>query len=83
MHKNSEVTCFWEAHNEALFDQKKIALVVGLSEKWLERMRWAGGGIPYKKIGRRVFYRKCDVVAWLSARPVISSTSVQSLQEAS
>ena len=66
---------FWEAPAEALFDQRTIAVVRGCSEAALERERWAGGGIPYLKIGRLCRYRKRITVDWLNEKAVCLSTS--------
>lgn len=41
----------------------------------MERDRWAGGGIPFLKIGRAVKYRKSDVLAWLEQYQPQNSTS--------
>jgi hypothetical protein len=48
--------------------------VLGLSTVTLCKRRIAGTGPQYTKVGRKVFYREADLLAWLSAR-VHSSTS--------
>jgi predicted DNA-binding transcriptional regulator AlpA len=50
---------------DRLLSQKEVARLIGMSEAWLERRRWAGGGIPYLKCGRAVRYRRDDVVKYL------------------
>ena len=52
-----------------LLNQKEVALIIRKSEAWLERQRWKGKGIPYRKIGRNVLYDESDVLAYLEAQP--------------
>ena len=58
-----------------LFDQKEVAPLIHKSEAWLERKRWEGGGIPYRKIGRHVLYEESDVMAWMEKHRKQQSTS--------
>ena len=64
---------FYQSPPEALFDQKKISLVLECSGKSLERDRWAGTGIRFRKLGRSVRYQKSDVLAWLEAQAICGS----------
>lgn len=48
-----------------IWNQRRTAQYLGVSEKWLERDRWAGATIPYVKVGRAVRYRACDVVEYI------------------
>lgn len=66
---------FYEAPEEALFDQRMVAAVKNCSTAKLERDRWAGTGIPFVKDGRRVRYVKRDVLADLQRLPVYRSTA--------
>ncbi|MEO5347921.1 MAG: hypothetical protein H7834_16325 [Magnetococcus sp. YQC-9] len=66
---------FEQAPVSALFDQTVISAVIGCSDKKLERDRWAGGGIPYRKIGNLVRYSKKDVLAVIDQCPLITSTA--------
>lgn len=61
--------------NSKLLNQKQVAKLIGFSEAYLERMRWAGGGIPYIKLGRCVRYDERDVIAWIEAHGKRQSTS--------
>lgn len=61
--------------NSKLLNQKQVAEMIGFSESWLERMRWAGGGIPYVKIGRTVRYSESDVNTWVESYGKRTSTS--------
>lgn len=69
------VQIFWSAPREAFFGQETIAPVTNKSIKTLECDRWRGLGIPYRKIGGRVLYQKCDVINWLKSHALVTSTS--------
>lgn len=60
--KPSRLHLLNEFESAALFNQQIIAAVLSCSTQLLERNRWAGGGVPYLKIGRKVLYRKSDVL---------------------
>jgi hypothetical protein len=66
---------FDSAPESALFNQKTIAAVLSCSTQLLERNRWAGTSVPYLKIGRKVLYRKSDVLGFLHQQKVYRSTS--------
>ncbi|MGD9276314.1 MAG: DNA-binding protein [Candidatus Pacearchaeota archaeon] len=67
---------FWEAPNMALFDQHIISAVLQRSTASLERDRFIGTGLPFKKIGKLVRYKKQDVLDWLQENaPTINSTT--------
>jgi hypothetical protein len=63
---------------EALATTDMVAAYLGCSKAKLERDRWAGGGIPFKKISRSVRYKKADVLAYLECCPRLLSTSGKS-----
>lgn len=48
-----------------LLTQKEASAMIRMSEAWFERQRWVGKGIPYIKIGGRVFYEREDLVSWV------------------
>ena len=48
-----------------LLTQKEAATMLRMSEAWFERQRWEKKGIPYIKLGGRVFYDKEDIVSWV------------------
>jgi hypothetical protein len=59
----SVVKQFWEAPDEALFTQKDLEAVTGLSGAYFKRGRWAGYGPKFLKLGGRlVRYTKGDSV---------------------
>lgn len=66
---------FDSAPESALFNQQTIAAVLSCSTQLLERNRWAGTSVPYLKIGRKVLYRKSDVLGFLQQQKIYRSTS--------
>jgi excisionase family DNA binding protein len=50
-----------------LLTQNRLAELIDVSERTLERWRLDGSGPAYMKAGRRVLYRPSDVDAWLTA----------------
>ncbi len=66
---------FESAPQSALFNQQTIAAVLSCSTQLLERNRWAGSSVPYLKIGRKVLYRKSDVLDFLQQQKIYRSTS--------
>lgn len=73
--RNKSLAEFDSAPETSLFNQTTIAHVRDCSTATMERDRWAGGGIPFIKIGRAVKYRKTDVLAWLEQYQSQQSTS--------
>ena len=65
---------FESAPDSTLFNQNTLAAVLNCSTQLLERNRWAGQGVPYLKIGRKVLYRKSDVLGFLQQQKVYHST---------
>ncbi|AOW56849.1 helix-turn-helix domain-containing protein [Legionella pneumophila] len=65
---------FESAPNSALFNQLTLAAVLDCSTQLLERNRWEGKGVPYFKIGRKVLYRKNDVLSFLQQQKIYRST---------
>ena len=73
----------WSANLAALpllLTQKQLAELRDTSERTLERERCNGTGVPFIKWGRRVFYRREDVLAFLQTR-TFSSTAEAKLAE--
>ncbi|HBA87623.1 MAG TPA: DNA-binding protein [Geobacter sp.] len=69
---------FTPTASTALLNEQETATRIGMSVHWLRRARWAGGGIPFVKMGSgpkaAVRYRPEDADAYVSAR-VRRSTS--------
>ena len=40
---------------------RQVQQIFGLSEKWLANMRWKKRGIPYKKVGNKILYKRSDI----------------------
>ena len=53
---------------------KEAAKILGLASSTLAKLRLKGNGPVYYKLGRRVVYRRDDLLAWLQSR-VARSTS--------
>ncbi len=58
-----------------LLNQKQVAEILGKSTAWLERMRWKGGGPPFRKFGRHVRYSLDDLMQWIESKPKLTSTT--------
>ena len=60
-----------------LLTQAYLAEVLFVSERKLERDRHEGTGIPFVKIGRRVLYRREDVLMYLEANRFTSTAEAK------
>ena len=56
--------------SKILLCEKEVERMYGLNFRTLQRERNEGRGIPYHKIGRRVFYRIADIEEFLAAHKV-------------
>lgn len=65
---------FWEADPQSLFNQNVVALVSGISISTLEKDRYFGRGIPFRKSSGRIVYKKSDVVKFLEDHHRLNST---------
>ena len=68
---------FESAPDSTLFNQTTLAAILNCSTQLLERNRWAGQGVPYIKMGRKVLYRKSEVLHFLQQLKTYRSTSDQ------
>lgn len=57
---------FWAAPDAALLDRRTAAAGLGYTVAWLEAIAGRGEGPIYTRIGRRVRYRKADILNWLA-----------------
>ena len=57
-----------------LLTQPESAEELRLSERTLERHREAGTGPKFVKLGRRIFYRRADLQAWIADRTCRSTS---------
>jgi hypothetical protein len=63
-----------EIENDAVFDAVAAASFIGLAVSTLAKLRCTGGGPEYLKLGRKVAYRRSDLVEWGNARRVSNTT---------
>jgi len=59
---------------DPLLTTRNASAFLGLSRRWLAKLRLTGDGPPFIKLGRQVRYRLGDLEAWLNGQ-VRSSTS--------
>ncbi|WP_228206910.1 helix-turn-helix domain-containing protein [Acinetobacter sp. LoGeW2-3] len=59
---------FIEAPLDQNFGHEVVAMYLGCSPWTLARMRCNGSELPYTKIGRRIAYKKRDVLAYEKSR---------------
>jgi len=64
-----------------LLNQNEVSKIIRKSPAWLERARWEGGGIPFRKIGHHVLYEEADVQKWLKKHPKQLSTNSAGIEE--
>ena len=64
-----------EGDPERLLDPKQACPFRGGTEATLARDRWAGTGIPYLKLGRKVYYRAGDVALYVRGRRVVTGVA--------
>jgi excisionase family DNA binding protein len=57
-----------------LLSVEQASEYLGIPKATLAKMRWAGTGCRFVKLGRKVYYRPADLDAWISANER-SSTS--------
>lgn len=61
----------------------EAATIVRLKRKTLEKFRCTGGGPAFLKLGRRVLYRRGDLIAWAERDPRSSTSApLETLQAA-
>lgn len=61
---------------EAWYTSEEVAEMRGVSKSTMESERWRGGGIPYSKLGKRVFFRDADIDVYLAEHMVGSSSQI-------
>jgi hypothetical protein len=60
--------------------EKDTAALLGLSERTLQNLRLAGGGLAYLKLTtRRLVYARDDVIAWAMSRRRNSTSDTRGL----
>ena len=66
---------FESAPDSTIFNQNTLAAILNCSTQLLERHRWAGQGVPYIKMGRKVLYRKREILDFLQQLKTYCSMS--------
>ncbi len=51
-----------------LYAQAELAPILGKSQAWFERARWAGNGPAFVKVGRSPRYMGSTINAWLAEK---------------
>ncbi len=64
---------------QTILDQKRVASLLGISTRTLERYRVSGTGPRYVKLGKLVRYLKTDIDAWIQQN-LSAATSERSTQ---
>ena len=57
-----------EQEDRSHYSTDPAGAYLGISGRWLEKLRVIGGGPVFYKFGRRVLYRKEDLDAWAATR---------------
>ncbi len=55
---------------------KEAADYVGVSKSMLEKLRTAGGGPRFMKVGRRVVYDSADLDRWIESKKQASTADI-------
>ncbi|WP_411197624.1 helix-turn-helix domain-containing protein [Sphingomonas sp. C3-2] len=63
-----------EFASKAYLTEREVSERLNVSIKWLQKTRWAGGGIPFAKFGSNVRYPVTEVMAF-EQRSLRASTS--------
>jgi hypothetical protein len=70
------------AGDDEIFSQATVAALRKCSISTVERDRWAGTGVPFRKFGHSVRYYKSDIRSWLQQHPAfLSTTQAKSLMK--
>jgi hypothetical protein len=60
--------------DDPILDAKAAARFLGVAIATLAKMRCKGGSPPFIKAGRKILYRKVDLIAWRNVRLVRNTT---------
>lgn len=55
--------------------EDEASRMYGFSRYWFQKMRWQGGGPPYRKIGRSVRYPAKSLAEYFESFEIQTSTS--------
>lgn len=76
--KDIRLSRFLAAPDQQLFLQEDVAIYLSCSIHTLQRLRCVGGGIPFTKVGRRVTYKKSDVLSYQESQTVMNTAQFAS-----
>jgi len=62
-------------HRQRLLRTRDTAAYLGLAASTLEKLRVRGGGPPFVRRGRAVYYDLADLDAWIADMPRFASTA--------
>jgi hypothetical protein len=65
--------------DDALLDARQAACFTRIAVSTLAKLRCVGGSPAYIKAGRKILYRRRDLVAWLDARRVANTMQARSM----
>jgi len=63
-----------ETNDEQILDAKAAARFLGVAIATLAKMRCKGGSPTFIKAGRKILYRKADLIEWRNVRLVRNTT---------
>jgi len=61
-------------------DTKAAAAYVGVSHRYLEQLRTAGGGPRFIKLARKILYDTSDLDRWLETKKQSSTADIPALR---
>ena len=64
-----------ESSDPIYLSQQEAAELICKKPRWLEKTRYAGGGPPFRYVGRTPVYEKMELLAWMAHLPTIAHTS--------
>ena len=73
---------FWSLPDHALVDRDTVAAVRYVKRQTIEGEAIKGGGVPYRRIGRRALSTKADVLRWIEAHSAVVANTAQAAQKA-
>jgi hypothetical protein len=68
-----------DTNDDPMLDAREAARFIGVAVATLAKMRCVGGSPAYVKAGRKVLYRRGDLVEWVAARRVRNTTEAAKL----
>lgn len=77
--RNQLIKNFIDAPLDQNFPQEMVALYLDCSPWTLAKMRCEKNSIPFRKVGRRVTYKKRDVLDYEQSQTVTSTAQYQAI----